>query len=164
MPDKPVKRKVGRPSKYNSERDVINQEITLDVIYKLAKYHLTDAEMSDILGVSEVTWNAWKKNHPEFLKSLKEGKEESNATVQNSLYQRAVGYSHKEEKIFCTNGIVTKVDTVRHYPPSEVAMIFWLKNRDPENWRDRQEIEHSGGIRSYQISEDFLPKDPEKDD
>ena len=39
--------------------------------------------------------------------------------------------------------------------------IFSLKQL---GWRDRQEIEHSGGIRSYQISEDFLPKDSEKDD
>ncbi len=26
------------------------------------------------------------------------------------------------------------------------AMIFWLKNRKPEQWREKQEIAHSGGF------------------
>ena len=60
--------------------------------------------------------------------------------------------------------MVTKVQTIKHYPPSETAMIFWLKNRDPENWRDRQEVEHSGGIRTYEFSEIFTPKDSGEDD
>jgi hypothetical protein len=25
-------------------------------------------------------------------------------------------------------------------------MIFWLKNRKPAEWRDKQEVEHSGGV------------------
>ena len=138
MPSKPGKRKVGRPSPY--------EKINLEQVYKLAKYHLTDVQIADILGVTEQTITNWKKAHPEFFGSLKRGKAESNLTVSQSLYHRAVGYSHPEEKIFCTNGMVTKVQTIKHYPPSETAMIFWLKNRDPENWRDRQEIEHSGGM------------------
>ena len=40
---------------------------------------------------------------------------------------------------------------VEHVPPSDVAMIFWLKNRDPEHWRDVQQLEHSMG--KYVISD-----------
>lgn len=114
--------------------------------------------MSDVLGVTEATWNNWKKAHPDFLESLKRGKAESNLTVAKSLYHRAVGYSHPEEKVFCHNGEIITYQTTKHYPPSEVAMIFWLKNRDPENWRDKQDIEHSGGVRTYIIPEQFTPE------
>lgn len=30
--------------------------------------------------------------------------------------------------------------------PDTTAQIFWLKNRKPAQWRDKQDIEHSGGI------------------
>ncbi|TWT04615.1 helix-turn-helix domain-containing protein [Planomicrobium sp. CPCC 101079] len=30
--------------------------------------------------------------------------------------------------------------------PDVTAQIFWLKNRKPGQWRDKQEIEHSGGL------------------
>jgi CelD/BcsL family acetyltransferase involved in cellulose biosynthesis len=37
--------------------------------------------------------------------------------------------------------------TEHHVPPSEVACIFWLKNRQRENWRDRQEVDVMGEIK-----------------
>lgn len=30
--------------------------------------------------------------------------------------------------------------------PDTTAQIFWLKNRKPETWRDKQELQHSGSI------------------
>lgn len=30
--------------------------------------------------------------------------------------------------------------------PDTTAQIFWLKNRKPHEWRDKQDIEHSGGL------------------
>jgi hypothetical protein len=43
------------------------------------------------------------------------------------LYQRALGYDH--------NG--------KHYPADVTACIFWLKNRRPGEWRDRQDQRHT---------------------
>jgi hypothetical protein len=105
---------------------------------------VTDKEMADIFGVSEVTFNAWKKEHPEFLKSIKEGKEYADANVASRLYQRALGYSHPEDKIFNDNGEPLIVPTIKHYPPDSVAAIFWLKNRRKDQWRDKQEHELTG--------------------
>ena len=42
-------------------------------------------------------------------------------------------------------GNVTKVPYVEHVPPDVTACIFWLKNRDPEHWRDSQQMEHVVG-------------------
>ena len=113
----------GRPTNYKKEYD--------EQAYKLCLLGATDKEMADFFGVSEVTFNAWKKKHPEFLKSLKEGKSVADANVAKSLYLRALGYYHPEDKIFNDNGEPLIVPTVKHYPPDPTAAIFWLKNRKP---------------------------------
>ena len=94
----------------------------------------------------------WKAQHPDFLGSLKAGKEEADARVEQSLYQRAAGYSYNAEKIFCNkDGEVTRVPIVEHVPPDVTAQIFWLKNRDPARWRDAWQLEHVTG--KYVISD-----------
>jgi len=61
--------------------------------------------------------------------------------VVRSLFQRACGYSHPEDKIFQHEGNPVVVPTTKHYPPDATSAIFWLKNRDPANWRDKVEHE-----------------------
>jgi hypothetical protein len=53
-----------------------------------------------------------------------------------------VGYSVETEKILCSGGKIIRVRTVEHYPPDTTACIFWLKNRQPEIWRDKVEGQH----------------------
>lgn len=122
----------GRPSKFKPE--------FVEQTAKLCKLGATDRELADFFKVSEATLNNWKGEHPGFLESLKRGKEESDARVEQSLYRRALGYSHDAVKILMTkDGAVYREEYVEHYPPDTVACIFWLKNRDPENWRDKIE-------------------------
>ena len=87
----------------------------------------TDQEVADLIGVSQKTINRWKLQHVEFATALKSGKAPADERVVQSLYQRALGYDH--------NG--------KHYPPDVTACIFWLKNRAPEEWRDRREEQHT---------------------
>lgn len=109
--------KSGRPSSYKLEYN--------EQALKLSRLGATDKQMANFFNVSEVTLNAWKAQHPDFLKSLKEGKMLSDANVVASLYDKAIGYE-KDGK---------------HYPPDTTACIFWLKNRQSERWRDKQEQE-----------------------
>lgn len=104
---------------------------------KLCKLGAIDADLADFFGVSVVTLNAWKNKHPEFLKSLKESKSEADSRVVRALYERAIGYSHPEDKIFNNNGSPLIVPTVKHYAPDTVAAFIWLKNRMPDDWRDK---------------------------
>ncbi len=128
----------GRPSNYKKEYD--------EQAYKLCLLGATDKEMADFFGVSEVTFNAWKKKHPGFLKSLKEGKAVADANVAQKLYYRAIGYEHPEDKIFNDNGTPLIVPTIKHYPPDPTAAIFWLKNRQKDKWRDKHEQEITGNL------------------
>lgn len=106
---------------------------------QLALLGATDAEIAAALGVTERTVNNWKRQHVEFLSALKEGKLLADAEVARSLYQRALGYSHEDVHISNFQGEITVTPLVKHYPPDTVAAIFWLKNRQPEKWRDRIE-------------------------
>ena len=107
----------GRPSKFKPE--FVRQA------EKLCTIGLTDAELASFFEVSEVTLNAWKHKHPEFLNALKVGKDEADTRVERSLYHRAIGYSHPEEKIFNDGGEPLIVPTTKHYPPNTTPRNFW---------------------------------------
>ena len=128
----------GRPTKYKEEYG--------ELVYKLCLLGATDSDMADIIGVTEQTFNNWKTDHPEFFESIKRGKEIADANVASRLYERAMGYAHPEDKIFNNQGKEMVVPTIKHYPPDPTAAIFWLKNRQRANWRDKQDIEHSGNV------------------
>lgn len=120
-------------------------------VYKLCLLGATDAELADFFNVTEQTINNWKKEHIEFFESIKKGKEIADSDIAESLYHRAKGYSHKEDKIFNNNGEPLIVPTIKHYPPDTTAAIFWLKNRKPAVWRDKQEIDHTTGGEPFNL-------------
>jgi hypothetical protein len=110
---------------------------------KLCTLGATDAKLAEFFEVSESTINLWKETHPEFSESIKEAKANLDAQVERSLHHRAVGYSHPDTHFSQNEGTVIETPTTKYYPPSEVACIFWLKNRQPEKWREKQEIDVS---------------------
>ena len=129
--------KPGQPTKYCPEY--------ADQAHKLCLLKAIDKDLGDFFGVDESTINNWKRSHPEFLESIKRGKMVADAEVAKKLHERATGYEHPEEKIFCnSDGKVTVVHTTKHYPPDTAAAFIWLKNR--AGWRDKQEHEHSGEL------------------
>jgi len=117
--------------------------------WSLAMEGLTDKEIAQKMGIAKSTLNYWKNEYPTFLDSLKAGKEPIDAKVQNSLYQRAIGYSYKEKKVVVEldsngNQKPARIETTEKIvPPDTTAQIFWLKNRRPDLWRDKQEVELS---------------------
>ncbi len=134
---------VGRPSLFKPE--------FVDLAEKLSRLGLTDIEMADIFEVSVRTLHRWKVESEEFCHSLKIGKEHADARIERSLYQRAAGYGFVEQqaikvKVSQYEETVEVVDLERHMPPDTTAGIFWLKNRRSADWRDKQEVEHTGGV------------------
>lgn len=105
-------------------------------IFALYEQGHTDKQVAEIAGVSVRSLHYWKRKHPWFLHSLKEAKDQIDDLVETALLQRALGYSHPEEKIFCSEGMIVRAQTTKHHPPDVTAQIFWLKNRRPKQWRD----------------------------
>ena len=128
------KKKRGRKSEYRIEFS--------DQALKLCLLGATDKELAEFFSVSEQTLNKWKKDYPEFFESLKKGKNIADANVASRLYNRAIGYDCKATKFATSEGRITdSKEYIEHYPPDTTAAIFWLKNRQPEKWRDRKEID-----------------------
>ena len=127
----------GRPSKYKPDYHP-------DQAYKYCLLGVTDAELAALFEVDEATINRWKEAHPEFAEALLRGKDQADAEVSQKLYHRAMGYSHKEDKIFQYEGRPIIVPTIKHYPPDTTAAIFWLKNRQKGKWRDVRNTEVTG--------------------
>ena len=123
----------GRPTQYR-----LNYNNT---VYKLCLLGATDKEIASILDISEATLYKWKLKHPKFVEAIKEGKEKADAEIANKLYHRAKGYSHPDVHISNYMGDITITPLTKHYPPDPTSMIFWLKNRQPRLWRDKQEID-----------------------
>lgn len=123
----------GRPTKYRPEYD--------EQARKLCLLGATDQEIADFFEVDVRSIYRWKAEHDGFCQSLNAGKEVADERVRRSLYQRAVGYEQEEVKIF----MPANADAPVYAPfrakiaPDTTAAIFWLKNRDPEHWRDRRE-------------------------
>lgn len=112
--------------------------------YKLCLLGATDEDLAQFFEVCRATISNWKNDHPSFAKALKKGKDIADAEVADSLHKRAIGYSHDDVHISSYQGVITTTKIKKHYPPDTEAGKFWLKNRQKENFRDKQDHELTG--------------------
>lgn len=137
----------GRPTLYDPAE-------TPDAAFKYALLGLNEAEIAAALGVDEKTLTTWKRRYPEFVDKLRRGKDVADAEVANSLYMRAKGGLRMPAvKIFLPKDVTKPVYAPYEevLPPDVQAARLWLTNRQPLRWRDRREVEVSGGI-EHQLS------------
>lgn len=145
--------KMGRKTKYEADFPERVQE--------MCGQGLIDKQIAENLGISLYTFYEWKKKKPDFAKAIKDGKKVADQHVESALYRRACGYEYKEYHEELVNKplqiagkvikgqLVTerKTKTVtKQRAPDTLAGIFWLKNRVPSRWRDKQEHQHSGEV------------------
>ena len=123
---------LGRPTGY---REKYNKQA-----YRLCLLGAIDDELAEFFEVSVSTIHRWKIDHQGFRESIKKGKMAADSKVAERLYERAMGYSHPETHVSNFKGEITLTEISKHYPPDTVAAFIWLKNRQPEKWRDKIEI------------------------
>lgn len=114
--------RVNRPYK-KTGRKAKEPTRNLEQIEALAMFGLTDDEIAVVLGVCRKTLFKWRKQDARLEEALQKGKSKADLSVVKSLYERATGGG----------------DTT--------AAIFWLKNRQPDRWRDRRDFEHTGELK-----------------
>ena len=103
---------------------------------KLSFLGATDLEISDFFGITLDTFARWRSEFPDFTEAVKVGKEEADARVEKSFYNRCVGYTYPAEKIMVVAGKVERVPYREHVPPEPSACLNWLKNRNRAKWSD----------------------------
>ena len=95
--------------------------------------------------------------------ALKKGKEVVDIEVENALLKRAMGYTTKiKEQKLDKDGNVVELEREIHVAPDTTAQILWLKNRQKEKWRDKQEVELNNKVSKITIV-NSLPKDKDNE-
>lgn len=108
-----------------------------------ARDGLTDEQIAYNMGVSVASLYNWKNKYLEILEALKKGKEVIDR-LENALLKRALGYKYEEVTEEESEDDFKRKVVIKEVVPDTTAQIFWLKNRKPAEWRDKQEINHSG--------------------
>ena len=79
---------------------------------------LNESQIATLLNVNISTITREKKRNEQFAHAIKKGKYKAVQLVANKVFQNAMD-------------------------GKETSAIFFLKNRDPDNWADRQEINYN---------------------
>ena len=118
-----------------------------------ARDGLTDEQIAENIGIHVGTLYDWKNRFAEFSEALKKGKEVIDRQVENALLKRALGYEYtettKEAVQDPSSGEVRMQVTkkvTKQVAPDTTAQIFWLKNRKPDKWRDKQAYEDTSEL------------------
>ena len=133
-----LKKSVGRPSGFDNLNFIQLKALVLS--------GATDVQIAKFFNITRQTLENYKKNYHEFFYTLKDWKLKADAKVERSLYEKACGYSAPAVKFFQHGNKIIKQEYIEHYPPDTVACIFWLKNRQPEQWREKVDYEHTGEL------------------
>lgn len=114
---------------------ILKASISPSMMEALFGLGLTNAQVAKVFDVTEHCVELWCKDE-KFKEAIAQGKKISDQRVVRALFERATGYTHPEEQVFCYQGVITTHQTLKHYPPDTMACIYWLNNRDRENWKN----------------------------
>ena len=131
-----------------------------------ARDGLSDKQIAHNIGITQTTLYEWQKRFPELSEALKKGKEVVDREVENALLKRAMGYEYTE----VTQEPVTDKDTgvtemrvtkrvTKQIVPDVTAQIFWLKNRKPNEFRDKRDVDLSGHVELPVVLHDDIEVD-----
>lgn len=132
--------------------------ITEDGLTKIqgwARDGLIEKQIAKNMGVAESTLRNWKNVFPEIAEALRKGKEVVDREVENALFKSALGFMQKVKKPVRIREVEydpksgkkiresekwVQVEEEIYVPPQVTAQIFWLKNRKPDQWREKNDL------------------------
>ena len=134
--------------------------ITKDGLLSLegwARDGLSDKQIAKNIGISVSTLCEWKNRFPELSEAIKKGKRPVDVQVENALYRSALGFKQtvkKPIKLRRKDGseFIEYGEEEVYIAPNITAQIFWLKNRKPENWRDKP----AAPVKTEEVEDGFI--------
>ena len=136
--------KMGRPSVYTASWHIPKAEL-------LCRLGATLEQIAEAFDVSAETIRRWMLKYPDFCGSIYAGRIPADNNVELSLFRRALGYETVETvktyelaevedpetgEVKVIRKLTGVKEKLKEVPPDTTAMIFWLKNRMPEEWRE----------------------------
>ena len=125
------------------ERYEVLIEPRLEEIFELASQGANKTQMCRHLGLLVDDFTQFCKEYDALDAVVQEGRAVADGFVENAVFKRATGYTAPAEESVTENpdGSVTIKKTTKHLAPDVAAATFWLKNRKPDEWSDKQELE-----------------------
>ncbi|CAB4126495.1 hypothetical protein UFOVP74_49 [uncultured Caudovirales phage] len=157
------KNKGGAPFKY---KPAFNKQA-----YRLCLLGATDKDLAEFFEVVESTINEWKLKYPAFKENIRKGKTEADTKVAEALFRRATGYEYKEvtfEKVDAQAVLSVTPDSMimedeykkkvvtKELPPDPGAAMNWLKNRQPDKWRDVKKLESTVNVYTPELDPEVV--------
>nr|WP_319268348.1 phBC6A51 family helix-turn-helix protein [uncultured Draconibacterium sp.] len=137
-----------------------SKKIVNDICTLIGSDSYTIAEICKQVGITKDTYHRWINEKTDFSDSVKKARGEFDVMIaeeaKKSLLKKVKGYSVEETRTSYVdkNGkpkIKEKVTTTKYFQPDTASIIFTLTNKDPENWKNRQNIDaglHMNGFDS----------------
>lgn len=100
----------------------------------------TQPEICSQLGITRQQLWRWERKYRSLADALKVAREDETVRDRravDTLYSMAMGYSLMDTDFRVVDGQVYITEYIKHIPPNVTALIFWLKNRIPDKWRDQ---------------------------
>lgn len=156
-------RSVGAPTRYRPEvAELTRRYVRMGATVNMIAAHL---------GVGRATFLEWARVHPDLDAALNSERLAADEQVASALFNKAVGFKRKAVKAMQHNGQVVLAEYEEHVAPDTAAAFIWLKNRQPELWKDRHEVTGADGKpievslswvngRRVVDAEDISPREP----
>lgn len=143
--------------------EMLNMDNRLKMVEGWAKNGSTNDEIAKMIGVSRDLFYNWQKQKPQFKAALMKGKYDSNGEVLNAAFKQATGYyqqvtepfkvkTWKEFKKEDGSKFWDEVEEIvdhtymKFFPANSTMGIFMLKNRIPEHYKDKQDVNMTGDL------------------
>ncbi|MHC4334119.1 MAG: hypothetical protein ACYSTZ_00055 [Planctomycetota bacterium] len=114
-----------------------------NVVRNLASCGLPNEEIANLIGVRLATLQKRIKTVPQLEAALIEGKAHATQIMVGEMYKTAIGghvYQEITEKINAKGAKTTQIVT-KESPPNAMLQMYWLNNRDPENWKTHRQLQ-----------------------
>lgn len=120
----------------------------LTLLQGWARDGLTDEQIAKNMGISRATLSKYKNKHQDILDTIKKGKEIVDYEVENALLKKTLGYTVtlNKQKVTKDGDIVNITEDV-HIAPDTMAIIYWLNNRKPDVWKNKQDKDNNDTLK-----------------
>jgi len=121
-----------------------------------ARDGLTDEEIARKMKINRATLYDWQKKFSDISDAIKSNKEVADREVEQALFRKATGYRTKEitrerriNPLTRESELVVIKEIEKEVAPDTAAQVFWLKNRKPDVWRDKREVENAAPLNAF---------------
>ena len=128
-----------------------SEELTEKICKHLKKGN-TITTTCQAVGIAKSTFYEWVEKKSNFSDAIKKAMAIPDRKVENALYKSAImghRYTEKEYKGVAAGEKVKMIlikKVKKFIPPNVTAQIFYLKNRQPGEWKDRHNFDINGNL------------------